>query len=72
MSNFAETLLGKTIKAIYPEKDDPEKANHGWSERHYEVDEENITCDAGVIIVEFTDGTSMRVWNSEWGGISKP
>ncbi len=63
MSNFAETLLGKTIKAIYP------RQNDAWSVKAYQVKEDGINCDAGNIILEFTDGTTVEIWNSEWGGI---
>jgi len=63
MSSFEDALLGKTIKAIYPKADDT------WSVKGYTVTEKDITCNAGKIILEFTDGTSVEVWNSEWGGI---
>ena len=66
MSNFANALIGKTIKAIYPRQDD------AWSMKNYSVTEEDISCEGGSIMLEFTDGTAVEVWNSEWGGIRVP
>lgn len=59
--NLAEALIGKTIKAIRPAKADTETS-------HTEtlIDWENDT----EIIIDFTDGTSVFVYHSEWGGIS--
>jgi hypothetical protein len=59
-----ELLRGKTIKDVRRKREDIPTSL---------TDKENeIECDGGVIILEFSDGTIVEVWNSEWGGIRLP
>ena len=55
---FKKKIIGKKIVDIIVEP---------YWEPYY--DEKNIECDAGDIYLVLDDGTKLRIWNSEWGGI---
>ena len=56
--DLREVLKGKTIKRV--------TVSDCYT---YEITGKWIECDDGYIYFEFTDGTKLKIWNSEWGGI---
>ncbi len=45
-----------------------EKAKEYWSEK--DIKNENFEADADTIILELENGKMVKLWNSEWGGVS--
>lgn len=56
--DLREMLKGKTIERV--------KVTECYA---FSVNEKELECDDGDIFLVFTDGTKLRIWNSEWGGI---
>jgi len=56
--DIREVLKGKTIKRVIP-----------TDCYAFTVTKKALECDDGDIYFEFTDGTKLRIWNTEWGGI---
>jgi len=68
---LADILIGKTIAKIevrrYPNPKD--YSTVGWSESYVEATPDEISFDAGVLRITFTDATFVYVGSSEWGSI---
>jgi hypothetical protein len=65
MTNLAETLIGKTIKTIRPVN----KLGEPMTDVTIDSDLIDWGCDTEISI-EFTDGTQIFIYHSEWGSIS--
>ena len=57
---ISKTLEGKIVKQIYSREINADINTNNSQE---------LEIDAEGIIIEFTDGTKINCWNSEWGGI---
>jgi len=66
-------LAGKTIKAVYPlygkESTDKRARTDDKLEGEFSLHVGDYDYSDGETVIEFTDGTYLTVWSSEWGGI---
>ena len=74
MSNELEILEGKVIRAVYPRwgdsrAEDKKDRMDSTIEGDVHVFVGDYDDDGGETIIEFTDGTYITIWASEWGGI---
>ncbi len=69
-NKISRFLNGKTIKDIYPlygtGKCDSTKTNDNMAIAIGDGDNDSY----GQTIIEFTDGSYITIWSSEWGGIA--
>jgi hypothetical protein len=70
MNKLSEYLKGKTVKDIYPiygtGKCDSTKSSDNYTIEIGDGDDES----QGQTIIEFSDGSYITIWSSEWGGIA--
>lgn len=60
-AKITEVVKGKIIKSITYDNETKKEPNLD-NEKEFENDDENI-------YINFEDGTTLIMWNSEWGGI---
>lgn len=70
MNKLSKYLNGKTVKDIYPiygtNKCDSTKTNPSYAIEIGDGDNNG----QGQTIIEFSDGSYITIWSSEWGGIA--
>jgi len=59
-SKFLKRFIGRKIVDI---------AFDYWMVDCWDVDEEGVEIDGGDIYLLLDDGTVLKFWNSEWGGV---
>ena len=69
-------LIGKTVKAVYPIYGNVVKEDANKKDRLDNILEGEFLLlvgdyddSGGETVIEFTDGTYITIWASEWGGI---
>lgn len=72
--DIADNLVGKTVKAVYP-LDSPEgevlkSRTEDEEEGEFYLEIGDYDEGQGETVIEFTDGTYLTAWASEWGGLS--